>query len=142
MRAGELAGRPPTADLPDPTSPSRSTAAASIRRPGTGALEPSAAFLAAPDPVGLYAEPAHGRTGRRGPARRPASARRLRLVSLLVLGLTLTGLGVADYLGVAIPLAVYCGCRPARRGADPVVATWLGRARGLLPLGWCSCRRA
>ena len=91
------------------------------------------AFLAEPDPVGLYAEPL--------PAAAPVkmsdakSAKRLRLVSLIVLGLTLSGLGVAQALGVAIPLASYLAAALLVIGVTLVIATWLGKARGLLPVG-------
>ena len=91
------------------------------------------AFLAEPDPVGLYAETV--------PAAAPVkmsdakSAKRLRLVSLIVLGLTLSGLGVAQALGAAIPLASYLAAALLVIGVTLVVATWLGKARGLLPVG-------
>jgi hypothetical protein len=63
------------------------------------------------------------------------SAKRLRLISLIVLGLTLSGLGVAQALGVAIPLAGYVAAALLVIGLTLVAATWLGMARGLLPLG-------
>ena len=63
------------------------------------------------------------------------SAKRLRLVSLIVLGLTLSGLGVAQALGVAIPLAGYLAAALLVIGLTLVAATWLGMARGLLPVG-------
>ena len=63
------------------------------------------------------------------------SAKRLRLVSLIVLGLTLSGLGVAQALGVAIPLASYLAAALLVIGVTLVIATWLGKARGLLPVG-------
>ena len=63
------------------------------------------------------------------------SAKRLRLVSLIVLGLTLSGLGIAQALGVAIPLASYLAAALLVIGVTLVVATWLGMARGLLPVG-------
>ncbi|HEX3205866.1 MAG TPA: PspC domain-containing protein, partial [Propionibacteriaceae bacterium] len=91
------------------------------------------AFLAEPDPVGLYVETL--------PAAAPVkmsdakSAKRLRLVSLIVLGLTLSGLGVAQALGVAIPLASYLAVALLVIGVTLVIATWLGKARGLLPVG-------
>ena len=90
------------------------------------------AFLANPDPVGLYAEPDVA------PLVRPAarrSARRLRLVTLLVLGLTLSGLGIADYLGGPIPVVVYAASALLVVAVALVAATWFGRARGLLPVG-------
>jgi phage shock protein PspC (stress-responsive transcriptional regulator) len=91
------------------------------------------AFLAEPDPVGLYVEPTETtsavltRAGSR-------SAKRLRAVSLITLGLTLAGLGVAAYLGAAVPLAAYFGTALLVLGLSLVAATWLGRAGGLLSL--------
>jgi phage shock protein PspC (stress-responsive transcriptional regulator) len=91
------------------------------------------AFLAEPDPVGLYVETL--------PAAAPVkmsdakSAKRLRMVSLIVLGLTLSGLGVAQALGAAIPLASYLAAALLVIGVTLVIATWLGKARGLLPVG-------
>ena len=95
-----------------------------------------AAFLATPDPVGLYAEPAAKNIT--GSVVRPArrlSARRLGWATLLALGLTLTGLGVADTLGAAITPTVYAAAALLVLGLALVLATWLGRARGLLPVG-------
>ena len=95
-----------------------------------------AAFLATPDPVGLYVEP----TGSSVPAplARPGqrlSARRLRWAALLALGLTMGGLGVADYLGADITATVYAAAALLVAGIALMLATWLGRARGLLPVG-------
>ncbi len=97
------------------------------------------AFLAQPDPAGLYAAPVAAAATdsapvaiRRGTSR---SARQLRLVTLMLIGLTVSGLGLADYLGAAIPLTVYAAAPLAVLGLALVVATWLGRARGLLGLG-------
>ena len=92
-----------------------------------------AAFLAQPDPVGLYAEPA----AVPAPIKRSdtQSAKRLRLVSLIVLGLTLSGLGVVQGLGFALPLAAYLAAALLIIGLTLVAATWLGLARGLLPVG-------
>jgi len=110
---------PPPADKPQPTSDP----------------EPSehSAFLAQPDPVGLYAEP----TSVVAPVKRSdtQSAKRLRLVSLIVLGLTLSGLGVVQGLGIALPLAAYLAAALLVIGLTLVAATWLGLARGLLPVG-------
>ncbi len=91
------------------------------------------AFLAAPDPVGLYAEPAAapGAPPVRACDTRPA--KRLRLVSLIVLGLSLSGLGVAQSLGATVPVVAYVAVPLLILGLTLVVATWLGRARGLLP---------
>ena len=63
------------------------------------------------------------------------SAKRLRMVSLIAVGLTLSALGVAQALGVAIPLAGYLAAALLVIGVTLVVATWLGAARGLLPVG-------
>jgi phage shock protein PspC (stress-responsive transcriptional regulator) len=91
-----------------------------------------AAFLAEPDPAGLYVEPAPALPVKMSHTR---SAKRLRLVSLIVLGLTLSGLGLAQALGVAVPLAGYLAVALLVIGLTLVAATWLGMARGLLPLG-------
>jgi len=52
-----------------------------------------------------------------------------------VLGLTLTGLAIADYLGAGIAMTVYAAAALLVVGLALVLATWLGRARGLLPVG-------
>jgi hypothetical protein len=90
------------------------------------------AFLAQPDPVGIYAEPAPTAPVKMSNAK---SAKRLRMVSLIALGLTLSALGVAQALGVAMPLAGYLAAALLVIGVTLVVATWLGAARGLLPIG-------
>jgi phage shock protein PspC (stress-responsive transcriptional regulator) len=90
------------------------------------------AFLAEPDPVGLYAEPAPIAPVKMSKAK---SAKRLRMVSLIAVGLTLSALGVAQAIGVAIPLVGYLAAALLVIGVTLVVATWLGAARGLLPVG-------
>jgi phage shock protein PspC (stress-responsive transcriptional regulator) len=93
------------------------------------------AFLAEPDPVGLYVEPMETpstvsnltRSGSR-------AAKRLRAVSLITLGLTLSGFGVAGYLGAVIPLAAYFAAALLVLGLSLVAATWFGRAGGVLSL--------
>ena len=131
-----VATPPETWPGPPPASQSQQPPSA----PSTSLPQPSSdppaaehtAFLAEPDPVGLYVEP---------PASVPIklsdmrSAKRLRLISLIVLGLTLSGLGIAQALGVAIPLAGYLAAALLVIGLTLVAATWLGKARGLLPLG-------
>jgi phage shock protein PspC (stress-responsive transcriptional regulator) len=93
------------------------------------------AFLATPDPAGIYVE---GESRDVGPVpARPSratapSAKRLRLVSLVVLGLTLSGLGIADSLGGKIPLTAYFAASLLVLGLTLVAAAWLGRARGVL----------
>jgi phage shock protein PspC (stress-responsive transcriptional regulator) len=96
--------------------------------------EPSehTAFLAEPDPVGLYTEPTPVAPVKMSDTK---SAKRLRLISLIVLGLTLSGLGVIQGLGVALPLAGYLAAALLVIGLALIAATWLGLARGLLPAG-------
>jgi phage shock protein PspC (stress-responsive transcriptional regulator) len=90
------------------------------------------AFLAEPDPAGLYVEPAPPVPVKMSQTR---SAKRLRLVCLTALGLTLSGLGIAQAVGVAIPLAGYLAAALLVIGLTLVTATWFGLARGLLPVG-------
>ena len=90
------------------------------------------AFLADPDPVGLYVEPTPAAPVKMSDAK---SAKRLRMVSLIALGLTLSALGLAQAVGVALPLAAYLAAALMVIGVTLVVATWLGAARGLLPVG-------
>jgi phage shock protein PspC (stress-responsive transcriptional regulator) len=90
------------------------------------------AFLAEPDPVGLYAEPTAVAPVKLSDTK---SAKRLRLVSLIVLGLTLSGLGVIQGVGIALPLAGYLAAALLVIGLTLIAATWLGLARGLLPVG-------
>jgi phage shock protein PspC (stress-responsive transcriptional regulator) len=90
------------------------------------------AFLAEPDPVGLYAEPTPMAPVKMSDTK---SAKRLRLISLVVLGLTLSGLGAIQGLGIALPLAGYLAAALLVIGLTLIAATWLGRARGLLPVG-------
>jgi phage shock protein PspC (stress-responsive transcriptional regulator) len=96
--------------------------------------EPSehTAFLAQPDPVGLYAEPTPVAPVKMSDTK---SAKRLRLVSLIALGLTLSGLGVVQGVGIALPLVTYLAAALLVIGLTLVAATWLGLARGLLPVG-------
>ncbi len=95
-------------------------------------------FLATPDPVGLYSEVAPVKAAA-APSRRTQahslSARRLRLVSVVVLGLVLLGLAVADALGAPITPLIYATAALLVVGLTLIAATWLGRARGILPVG-------
>jgi phage shock protein PspC (stress-responsive transcriptional regulator) len=126
---GRQVGTEPGATPPDqwPGPPPEN-----VSQPPSEVPTEHAAFLAEPDPAGLYVE---------SPAVTPVkmsdtrSAKRLRLVSLIVLGLTLSGLGVAQALGMAIPIAGYLAASLLVIGLTLVAATWFGRARGLLPLG-------
>jgi phage shock protein PspC (stress-responsive transcriptional regulator) len=91
-----------------------------------------AAFLAEPDPAGLYVDAPPVAPVKMSQTR---SAKRLRLVSLIVLGVTLSGLGIAQALGLAIPVVSYLATALLVIGLTLVAATWFGMARGLLPLG-------
>ena len=118
-------------------SPPTAPAPAAVQDPDPE-LAARSAFLAAPDPVGLYVEPPAAvravpvRPRRRGD--RPA-ARRLRLLTLLVLGLTTGGLALADRQGFAVAASAYAAAALLVVGLALVAATWFGRARGLLALG-------
>ena len=63
------------------------------------------------------------------------SARRLRLVGLIALGLTLTALAIADSAGLAVPTVAYLAASLLVIGLVLIAATWFGRARGILPTG-------
>ncbi len=95
------------------------------------------AFLAEPDPVGIYSAAEVASSKSALPQRRADShsAKRLRLVALIVLGLTIAGLGIAEYLGASLPIAAYFGAALLVVGLGLIAAAWLGRARGMLPLG-------
>ncbi len=129
---------PPTAPAPvaDPVTPG--SAASWTPPPQPAPVDPDelarAAFLAEPDPVGLYTEPSPEPVAVVR-SRTSLSARRLRLVTVSALGLTWAGLGVADALGVAVSLAVYAGAGLLVVALGLVAATRWGRARGLLPAG-------
>ena len=120
------AGAEPPTEWPSPPQPNLS------HTPTEPQATEHTAFLAEPDPVGLYVESPRAAPIKLSDTR---SARRLRLVSLIMLGVTLSGLGIAQALGVAIPLAGYLAAALLIIGLTLVAATWLGRARGLLPLG-------
>jgi len=131
---------PWSAPPPSNLAPPPPAAYGALPVPPTPAPDPEqlqrAAFLATPDPVGLYVEPTGSSVPERllRPGQRP-SARRLRWATLLVLGLTVAGLGIADNLGADIAPGVYAAAALLVLGIALVLATWWGRARGLLPLG-------
>ena len=54
---------------------------------------------------------------------------------MVVLGLVLLGLAIADSLGVPITPLIYAASALLVVGLTLVAATWLGRARGILPIG-------
>ena len=120
------ASAPPHAEWPSP--PPDNLSQVSPDSP----IAAHAAFLAEPDPAGLYVEPPPAVPVKMSDTR---SAKRLRLVCLIVLGLTLSGLGIAQAAGVAIPLAGYLAAALLVIGLTLVAATWFGMARGLLPVG-------
>jgi phage shock protein PspC (stress-responsive transcriptional regulator) len=129
MREAAAGGR--TAATPTHHWPSPPAANLSQPTPDPEPAEHTA-FMAEPDPVGLYAEPTPAPLVKMSKTR---SAKRLRLVSLIVLGLTLSGLGIAQAIGATIPLAGYLAAALLVIGVTLLAATWFGMARGLLPVG-------
>ena len=134
-----------SATRPDPTPTwqtyPQSAGPSTVQDPVSPDVLESAAhadFLAAPDPVGLYTEAAPVKAAA-APSRRTQahslSARRLRLASVVVLGLVLLGLAIADAFGVPITPLIYAASALLVVGLTLVAATWLGRARGILPVG-------
>jgi phage shock protein PspC (stress-responsive transcriptional regulator) len=118
----------PAPPAPDAAEDAEPTAAEQERRDRN-------VFLAEPDPVGLYVQPIETTSAVSNLTRTDSrTAKRLRAVSLITLGLTLSGLGVAAYLGAVIPLAAYFAAALLVLGLSLVAATWLGRAGGLLSL--------
>jgi phage shock protein PspC (stress-responsive transcriptional regulator) len=120
---------------PDGSRPS------SVQDPVTPEVAEAAAhadFLAVPDPVGLYTEAAPAKAAA-APSRRTQarslSAKRLRLASVVVLGVVLLGLAVADALGAPITPLIYAASALLVVGLTLVAATWFGRACGILPVG-------
>ncbi len=126
-------GRPDAVRDPVPSAPPLPVPAAPLDAApaDAGAAERAsyAAFLAQPDPVGLYAEPTPPPVVRPGPT---LAARRVRLAGVAGLGLTWLGLGIADASGVPVSLAVYAGAGLLVLALALVVAARWGRARGLL----------
>lgn len=94
------------------------------------------AFLSHPDPVGLYTEPAPDESAITLAAerrlQRKRSARRLGLVSLIVLGLTISGMAVASSVfGIAIPTATYLASALLVVGITLLVGARFGRPPGM-----------
>lgn len=107
---------------------------------GTGPTDPDRdldheAFLAHPDPVGLYSEPAPDTSSIERLAQekrlRRRSARRLGLVSVIVLGLTMTGLGIASAAGAPITVAGYLSAALLIFGITLLAGARFGRPPGL-----------
>ncbi|HEY9292914.1 MAG TPA: PspC domain-containing protein [Microlunatus sp.] len=93
-------------------------------------------FLAHPDPVGLYSDPAEPTadviaTRRARAAERRRSARRLGLVSVAALAVTLGGLGAASALGASISLAVYLSAALLVMGLTLLAGARFGRPPGM-----------
>ncbi len=118
-----------------PSIPAYAVSGSVSTRTGARAVAERSVFLADPDPVGLYVEPSPTAPATLVKLSETRSARRLRLVTLILVGLTMSGLGVIDYLGGAIPLTAYFGSGLLVVGIALILATWLGRARGVLGLG-------
>lgn len=133
-----------------PTGPTTSPSAAT-RNPQVGPTTDG--FYTHPDPAGLYTGPSAASSTANDPgpsAPTPAAAavttvtrrvaaspaaKRLRLAVLIVAGLALAGLGLADVLGAPITAVIYLATALLVVGLGLVVAGWVGRARGLLPIG-------
>ena len=95
-----------------------------------------AAYLSHPDPVGLYSEPAPDASAIQLAAERKAlrrrSARRLGLVSFVVLGLTISGLAVASNLGwITATVPVYLSAALLVVGLTLLAGARFGRPPGL-----------
>lgn len=142
-----VAGSRTTSPTAPPAFPAHPQPGSSDESPPAGAsalvvpapepeVDARATFLAQPDPIGLY-DPAPTTPESVAPVRGRdrLSARRLRLLCLAVLGLTVAALGFADRAGVPIAPAAYAAAALLVVGLTLLAATWLGRARGLLPLG-------
>ncbi len=106
-------------------------------RPATPSDPGRAAFLAHPDPVGLYADPAPDDSAVRRAEERHAlrrrSSLRLGLAGLAAVGLTLSGLAVASSLGAAIPASTYFAAALLLVGLTLLLGTRFGRPRGAIP---------
>jgi phage shock protein PspC (stress-responsive transcriptional regulator) len=118
----------------------RSTSSAPSAATASAAADPERdleheAFFAHPDPVGLYSEPAPDTSAieqlRRDRRLRRRSARRLGLVSLVVLGLTMTGLGIASAAGAPISVGVYLSSALLIFGLTLLAGARFGRPPGL-----------
>lgn len=135
---------------PDPATPPQpgtgtgpASPAGASNTPGAAPLPtapppPEVAFFSAPDPVGLYAEPAPVAVAANAEtvARRRDStgARRLRLVSLITLGLALAGLGVASSLGVTVPVLAWLATALLVVSLTLIAGAYVGRPRGTMAL--------
>jgi phage shock protein PspC (stress-responsive transcriptional regulator) len=93
------------------------------------------AYFAHPDPVGLYTaeDPARTAVKLTDPriAMRKRTSRRLGLVSLVVLGLSMTGLGIASTLGATISPASYLAVALLVIGLTLLAGTRFGRPPGM-----------
>lgn len=134
-QAAQGPGQPGAYEWPAPPYADYATSTPSRIADPEPVLTERSAFLATPDPVGLYTEPEPVVPPVLVKRRDTRSAKRLRLVCVLVLGLALTALGILDSQGITIPLAAYFGAALLVVGLTLVAATWWGRARGLLPVG-------
>jgi phage shock protein PspC (stress-responsive transcriptional regulator) len=116
--------------------PSPSTTAADVPAEQQSTADPyRQAYYAHPDPVGLYtaAEPTPTAVKLTDPriAMRRRTSRRLGLVSLVVLGLSMTGLGIASTLGATISVASYLAVALLVIGLTLLAGTRFGRPPGM-----------
>lgn len=131
VRGQQEVAAPPPANVPPYTDPPYADPPS--REPLPREPLPREVFFSVPDPVGLYAEPEPTPTPTVRRSDSPA-ARRLRLLALVAVGLTLAGLGIADNVGLAVPMLAYLAAPLLVLGLTLVAATWVGRARGILPV--------
>ncbi|MGO1973775.1 MAG: PspC domain-containing protein [Propionibacteriaceae bacterium] len=121
----------PDGSAPQPTEP-----APQPSRLPTAPPPPEVTYFSVPDPVGIYTEPApvavaanEATVSRR---RDSIGARRLRLVSIIVLGLAMAGLGVISWLGPTVPVLAWLGAALLVVSLTLVAGAFVGRPRGTM----------
>lgn len=89
------------------------------------------AYLANPDPIGLYTPPPTKPRAARLPDPQRVGKRTLGLVTLTMLGLLWTGLALAAAAGQTIPMYLWATTALIVVGGALVIGAWVGRPRGL-----------
>lgn len=132
---------PHHAATPSPSRPATNTPQPTERIPQSGGLPtapppPEVTYFSVADPVGIYTEPAPiaVAANEETVSKRCDSvgARRLRLVSIIVLGLALAGLGVASWFGVTVPILAWLATALLVVSLTLIVGAFVGRARGTM----------
>ena len=97
---------------------------------------PEVTYFSVPDPVGIYTEPAPVAVAANQETvnKRCDSlgARRLRLVSLIVLGLAMAGLGLAAWQGANVPLLMWLATALLVVSLTLVAGAFVGRPKGTM----------